>query len=56
MIEPSVSMTEFVELVRAMRKAQKDYFAKKGSIEEAKRLEREVDKALAEDPRQGKMF
>lgn len=41
----------FVELVRAMRKKQKDYFRTRDRVvlEESKRLEHEVDVALARD-------
>jgi hypothetical protein len=41
-------VNEFVELVAAMRAAQKEYFRTRtpSSLAEAKRLEREVDAAL----------
>ena len=42
-------MTDFEKMVKAMRKAQKEYFANRtpAMLQEAKRLEYEVDKALA---------
>lgn len=51
-------MSTFIGLVKAMRTAQKAYFAEKDYykkvplLEESKRLEREVDKALKEWERQ----
>ena len=41
-------MTGFEKMVKAMRKAQKEYFANRtpAMLQEAKRLEYEVDKAL----------
>ena len=42
-------MTDFEKMVKAMRKAQKEYFANRtpAMLQEAKRLEYEVDKTLA---------
>lgn len=52
---------DFYELVKRMRKAQKDYFRTRESVplEDSKRLEREVDKAILEheeDKLGGKLF
>lgn len=52
---------DFYELVKRMRKAQKDYFRTRESapLEDSKRLEREVDKAILEhedDKLGGKLF
>lgn len=50
MKEPVASMTldEFAALVQKMRNSQREYFRTKSgtALEESKRLEREVDKAL----------
>ena len=45
-----MNIEQFVSKVREMRKAQKDYFKGRmtGDLMLAKRLEREVDEALAE--------
>ena len=42
-------MTDFEKMVKAMRKAQREYFVTRSPamLQEAKRLEYEVDKALA---------
>lgn len=48
---------EFIRLVKAMRDAQKAYFAgDRGRLDDAKRLEKQVDKELKKDPRQGDLF
>lgn len=62
-----VNMPSFVSLVKQMRTAQKayfnekDYFQKQRLLDESKRLEREVDKALKEwerrqNDKQAKLF
>jgi hypothetical protein len=51
---------EFVTLVRQMRAAQKRFFSQRGqrdqNLRESKQLEHAVDRVLAEDPRQDKLF
>lgn len=54
---------EFVDLVRRMRKKQKEYFNFSESpqerikiLEEAKQLEREVDRQLKKSPAQSELF
>ncbi len=42
--------TEFRALVRRMRSAQRRYFAKRDNLDEAKALEREVDREAEEQP------
>ena len=57
----AVKENDFYELVKSMRKAQKDYFRTRESVplEDSKRLEKEVDKAIIEheeDKLGGKLF
>jgi|TARA_Y100000296_G_scaffold33048_1_gene38269 hypothetical protein len=54
-----MKLEEFAALVNKMRQAQKEYFRTRSlsAIDSAKKLEREVDKALAHiNDKQGDLF
>ena len=58
--EQEKKVVDFYELVASMRKVQKEYFRTKdaNALNESKRLEKEVDKALKEheEDKLGRLF